>query len=163
MDGGSWKVAMQYSHTSSNVSSFKDIEDVLKNKKWVTCLKTEWKRLLVTHLWKGRKKDIKRYGLLFTCLCSRAIHIEMLDDMTTAAFIISLRVFIAIRGNVCQLQSNQGTNFLGAKREFAELMKGIDKEVSRMWISNESPQSQVIFSIPQNLPGEHSLVTLTQC
>nr|XP_055049264.1 uncharacterized protein LOC129434357 [Misgurnus anguillicaudatus] len=79
------------------------------------------------HVKEGRK-DVKRYGLLLTCLCSRAIHIEMLDDMTTDAFINSLRAFIAIRGNVRQLRSDQGTNFIGARREFAELMKEMDEE-----------------------------------
>ena len=38
-------------------------------------------------------KEVKRYGLLLTCLCSRAVHIEMLDDMSTDAFINSLRCF----------------------------------------------------------------------
>lgn len=47
----------------------------------------------------GRKVQ-KRYGLLLTCLCSRTIHIEMLDDMSTDAFINGLRCFIAIRGAV---------------------------------------------------------------
>nr|XP_054606831.1 uncharacterized protein LOC129166991 [Nothobranchius furzeri] len=75
----------------------------------------------------GRKED-KRYGLLLTCLCSRAIHIEMLDDMTTDAFINALRAFIAIRGNVRLLRCDQGTNFIGAKRELAELIKGMEEE-----------------------------------
>lgn len=73
-------------------------------------------------------KEVKRYGLLLTCLCSRAIHIEMLDDMTTNAFINALRSFIAIRGSVRQLRSDQGTNFIGAKRESAKLMKGMSRE-----------------------------------
>lgn len=74
---------------------------------------------------KQGRKEIKRYGLLFTCMCSRAIHIEMLDDMSTDAFINGLRCFIAIRGAVRQLRSDQGTNFIGAKNEF---QKAVDKE-----------------------------------
>ncbi|KAA0703644.1 hypothetical protein E1301_Tti015510 [Triplophysa tibetana] len=77
---------------------------------------------------KERRKDLKKYGLLLTCLCSRAIHIEMIDDMTTDAFINALRAFIAIRGNVHQLRCDQGTNFVGARREFAELLKEMDQE-----------------------------------
>lgn len=52
----------------------------------------------------------KRYGLLFTCFSSRAIHIEMLEDMTTDCFINGLRSFIAIRGAVRQIKSDQGSN-----------------------------------------------------
>jgi hypothetical protein len=55
---------------------------------------------------KQGRKEFKRYGLLFTCLCSRAVHIEMLDDMTTDSFIIELRTFIAIRGTVTQIRSD---------------------------------------------------------
>ena len=77
---------------------------------------------------KDGRKELKRYGLIFTCLCSRAVHIELLDDMTTDAFINALRSFIALRGNVRQLRSDQGTNFVGARREFLESVKDMDQE-----------------------------------
>ena len=77
---------------------------------------------------KEARKELKKYGLLFTCMCSRAVHIEMLDDLTTDAFINALRTFIAIRGNVRQLRCDQATNFVGAKREFMNAMKDLDHE-----------------------------------
>lgn len=77
---------------------------------------------------KEGRKELKRYGLLFTCLCSRAVHIELLDDMTSDAFINALRAFIALRGNVRQLRSDQGTNFVGARGEFVEAVKSMDPE-----------------------------------
>lgn len=77
---------------------------------------------------KEGRKELKRYGLLFTCLCSRAVHIELLDNLSTDAFLNSLRAFIALRGNVRQLQSDQGTNFVGARREFLEAVKEMDQE-----------------------------------
>ncbi|KAK0147343.1 hypothetical protein N1851_013244 [Merluccius polli] len=77
---------------------------------------------------KEGRKELKRYGLLLTCMCSRAVHVEMLDDMTTDAFINALRSFIAIRGKVRQIRSDQGTNFVGARREFAEALKEMDQE-----------------------------------
>lgn len=77
---------------------------------------------------KEGRRELKRYGLLFTCMCSQAIHLEVLDDLSTDAFINSLRCFIAIRGNVNKLYSDQGTNFVCAKREFVELMKGMNEE-----------------------------------
>ena len=69
------------------------------------------------------RKDLKRYGVIFTCMNSRAVHIEELDDMTTDAFINALRCFIAIRGPVQQLRSDQGSNFVGARNELASALK----------------------------------------
>ena len=51
-----------------------------------------------------------------------------MDDLTSDAFLNALRCFIALRGNVSQLQSDQGTNFVGARNEFKELMKEIEQE-----------------------------------
>lgn len=64
----------------------------------------------------GRKVN-KRYGQLFTCLCCRAVHSEMLNDMSTDAFINSLRCFIALRGTVGQIRCGQGTNFCWRKKQ----------------------------------------------
>ena len=40
---------------------------------------------------KERMSDLKRYGVLFTCLASRAIHLEMIISLTTDSFINVLR------------------------------------------------------------------------
>ncbi len=80
---------------------------------------------------KEGRKELKRYGLLFTCLCSRAVHIETLDDLTTDAFMNALRTVVAIRGPVRQLRCDQGTNFMGARRVFTELLKRMDQERQR--------------------------------
>lgn len=74
------------------------------------------------------RKEHKHYGLLLTCMCSRAIHIEMLDDLSTDAFINALRSFIAIRGTVHQIRCDQGTNFVEANREFMSALKEMDQE-----------------------------------
>ncbi len=64
---------------------------------------------------KEGRREPKIYGLLFTCMCSRAIYLEVLHDLSTDAFLNTLRCFIAIRGNISQLHSDQGTNFIGSK------------------------------------------------
>lgn len=79
-------------------------------------------------LTKQARKVHKRYGLLFTCLCCRAVHIEMLDDMTTDAFINGLRCFIAIRGAVREIRCDQGSNFIGAKNELQECLKQVNSD-----------------------------------
>ena len=43
-------------------------------------------------------KQIKRYGIIFTCLTTRAVHLELSIDMITDGFLMTLRRFIARRG-----------------------------------------------------------------
>ena len=38
------------------------------------------------------------YGVIFTCLTVQAVHIELDPDLTTDAFLLTLRRFIARRG-----------------------------------------------------------------
>ena len=77
---------------------------------------------------KDGRKELKRYGVLFTCMASRAIHLETSDSLDTDSFINALRRFISRRGPICQLRSDQGTNFVGARKELAQALREMDQE-----------------------------------
>ena len=79
-------------------------------------------------VYQGRK-EVKRYGLIFTCLALRAVHIELLDDLSTDAFINALRSVFAIRGNIRTIYCDNGTNFKGAANELQAGIAQLDKEV----------------------------------
>lgn len=66
---------------------------------------------------RGGQANSKRLAILFTCLCTRAVHIEVVEEMSSSSFINALRRFFAIRGPVKQLRSDCGTNFIGAQNE----------------------------------------------
>ena len=66
---------------------------------------------------RGGGVNAKRLGLVFICLSSRAIHIEVLEAMDSSAFICALRRFFALRGHAKLLRCDRGTNFVGAKME----------------------------------------------
>ena len=65
---------------------------------------------------KEGRREVKRYGVLFTCMASRAVHLESANSLDTASFINALRRFVCRGGPVCQLRSDQGSNFMGARR-----------------------------------------------
>ena len=69
---------------------------------------------VVTRRTRGGCANSKRWAVLFTCLYCRAVHIELLEEMSTSSFINSLRRFYAIRGEVKEFRSDRGTNFVGS-------------------------------------------------
>ena len=77
---------------------------------------------------RGGAPNAKRWGLVFTCLSSRAIHIEVLEAMDASAFIYGLRRFFALRGLAKLLRCDRGTNFIGAKTELREAASELNKE-----------------------------------
>jgi len=66
---------------------------------------------------KERRTELKQWGVLFTCLHSRAVHIEIIDDPMTDAFIGALRCFMALKGPVHTILCDNGTNLVGARNE----------------------------------------------
>ena len=83
--------------------------------------------LIQTRKTRGGTIGSKRWGLVFTCLSSRAVHIEVLESMDTSSFICALRRFFALRGPASLLRCDRGTNFIGGKSELDEAMKEMDQ------------------------------------
>lgn len=67
----------------------------------------------------GRRTE-KRWGIIYKCLTTRAVYLDLLGHIDTDAFLMSLRRFIARRGQPFEIISDQGTNFKGGERELRE-------------------------------------------
>ncbi|CAF4750793.1 unnamed protein product [Pieris macdunnoughi] len=66
-------------------------------------------------------RSFKAYVCLFVCLTTRAVHIEVAGDLSTASFLGAFKRFLSRRGPVARVYSDNGTNYVGAKRTLSEL------------------------------------------
>lgn len=77
---------------------------------------------------KQGRKEIKRYGALFTCMATRAIHLEVSASLETDSFLNALRRFLCRRGPTRQLRCDQGTNLVGARNELKKCIAELDHD-----------------------------------
>ena len=61
-------------------------------------------------------------------MASTAIHLEIANSLDTDSFLNAFRRFTSRRGPVRQLRSDQGTNFVRARRELMEALNEMDHE-----------------------------------
>ena len=74
---------------------------------------------------KYMRKTMKRLACVFTCLSTRANHLEMVFSLDTDSCLSAITPFIARRDHPSTVWSDNGTNFVGAKNEL--------KQFTSMW------------------------------
>lgn len=73
----------------------------------------------------GRRQE-KRWGIVFKCLTSRCIHLDLIPSMDTDSFLLALRCFIARRGKPYEILCDRGTNFRGAEKELQQAFEALE-------------------------------------
>jgi len=69
----------------------------------------------------SRNKTSKAYLCVFVCFVTKAVHLEIVSDLSTSAFLNALKRFIARRGKCICIYSDNGTNFVGANNALKEM------------------------------------------
>ncbi|XP_070854715.1 uncharacterized protein [Drosophila suzukii] len=103
---------------------------------------------------KVRKPRIsKGYICLFVCMVTSAINLELVTDLTTETFLAALRRFIALRGKCSKIYSDNGTNFIGAKRALNEMQELLSsqrhKETVTSTLADEGIQWEYLTTLQQ--------------
>lgn len=78
----------------------------------------------------GRRTE-KRWGVIFKCLTTKAVHLELVSSLDSDAFLLALRRFISRRGKPLELFSDRGTSFRGAERELQEAFQAMEPELKK--------------------------------
>jgi len=68
-------------------------------------------------------RNHKAYICIFVCFATKAVHIEVVGNLTTDSFLACLKRFIARRGRPNSIYSDNGTTFVGASRQLSEFYK----------------------------------------
>ncbi|XP_048730040.2 uncharacterized protein LOC125647403 [Ostrea edulis] len=83
---------------------------------------------------RGGTVNQKILALMFTCLVSRAVHLEAIEELSTASFINALRRFIALRGPDIQFRSDSGTSFTGSVHELNIPSDLVEDPISKRYL-----------------------------
>ncbi|XP_062711022.1 uncharacterized protein LOC134289037 [Aedes albopictus] len=70
-----------------------------------------------------RDAPIKAYVAVFVCFASKAVHLELVANLTTAKFLQAFRRFVARRGLCSDVYTDNGKNFVGAANELKRLVR----------------------------------------
>ena len=82
-------------------------------------------------LWAVPSSDPEKYGkevgFLFTCLTTRAVHIEAVPSLDTSSCVMGVESLLARHGTPTTIMSDNGTNFVGAPKELLACVESWNK------------------------------------
>ena len=73
---------------------------------------------------------VKAYITLIVCFTTKAVHLELVSDLTTEAFLAAMKRFVFRRGLPQDVHSDNGTNFIGAKNDLADLYRFLSSDTT---------------------------------
>ena len=76
-----------------------------------------------------KKTTGKAYGLIFNCLATRAVHVDISPDYSIEKFLMVLQRFVSIRGYPSKLYSDNGTQLVAANKELQKVVKDLDSKL----------------------------------
>jgi hypothetical protein len=83
----------------------------------------------------SKNKTIKTWGVLFTCMNTRAVYVDLAQDYSTDGFLMTLRRFMSVRGCPSVIYIDRGGNLIGAKCELRNLMRNLITEGYRRFVT----------------------------
>ncbi|XP_037929094.1 uncharacterized protein LOC119663556 [Teleopsis dalmanni] len=99
------------------------------------------------------KRPTKAYLAVFCCFATKAVHLEVVSDLTTEAFIAAIQRFISRRGRCQTIYSDNATNLVGARNQLQELQFTIYSENGKEKIIKTSSNKGIDFKfIPPRAP-----------
>ena len=89
---------------------------------------------------------IKGYVCLFICLTTKSVHLELVMDLSTESFLAAFRRFVSRRGLPSTFITDNGTNFVGARRELEGMYKLLSTQAAQESVSQYLSNNQIVWS-----------------
>ncbi|XP_066254640.1 uncharacterized protein [Euwallacea similis] len=100
-----------------------------------------------------RASSTKCYMAVFVCLSTRAVHIELVSDLSTDAFLLTIKRFISRRDTPATIFSDNAKNFLGARNQLKSLYEFFKSSANKEAIQTFASENQISWKfIPPRAP-----------
>lgn len=109
-------------------------------------------------------KTVKCYICLFICFSTRAVHLELVSDLSTEAYLLTLKRFISRRGKPAVIYSDNGKNFVGLMNEFSKFLDNCSDEIKE-YVASQSIEFKMIPPYASHFGGfwEAGIRSCKQC
>lgn len=98
-------------------------------------------------------RNHKAYICIFVCFAVKAVHIELVSDLSSDSFLSVLKRFMSRRGMPVSIYSDNGTTFVGASRQLSEFFEVLNKEETQNRVRQFAAESGFSWHfIPPNAP-----------
>ncbi|XP_015437828.1 PREDICTED: uncharacterized protein LOC107192974 [Dufourea novaeangliae] len=99
-------------------------------------------------------KTVKAYVAVFVCFSTKAVHLELVGDLTTDSFLASLKRFFARRGKSSDIYSDNAKTFVGADRELREIHNSFEIAIKDSNIQQYAINNNITWHfIPPRAPN----------
>lgn len=101
-----------------------------------------------------RGVPIKAFVCIFVCLATKAVHMEVVADLSTQAFLAAFKRFVAIRGKPQLVMCDNATNFVGANKELEDLRRQLNDQQVQHTLVTAAQEDGIDFKfIPPRTPN----------
>jgi len=108
------------------------------------------------HIKESKRRNarmLKAYISVFVCFATKAVHLEIVSDLTSEAFLAALKRFMSRRGRPACIYSDNGTTFVGANKQIKEMYELVNSDQLRATVRQFAHQNEIVWSfIPPHAP-----------